>query len=133
MANDDQKVNEYPGGVEDPRIVIGPGGTYVMTYTQWARDRGQYTVGIATSKNLEDWTKWGPAFTNPANGGRFDKLNYKSAGILTELHNGRRASRQAAWQVLDVLGRDSHPSGHFDRLDSLDAGRGSEDGSSRKW
>ena len=89
MANDDQKANEYPGGVEDPRIVIGPGGMYVMTYTQWARDRGQYTVGIATSKNLEDWTKWGPAFSNPANGGRFDKLNYKSAGILTELHNGR--------------------------------------------
>lgn len=86
--NDAQKVNEYPGGVEDPRIVVAPDGTYVMTYTQWARDRGQYTIGIATSKNLEGWTKWGPAFSRAA-GGRYDKLNYKSAGILTELHNGR--------------------------------------------
>ena len=83
--NDDQKPNETPGGVEDPRIVVGPDGTYVMTYTQWARDRGEYTVGIATSKNLEDWTKWGPAFGKAKN----DNLHYKSAGVLTELHNGR--------------------------------------------
>jgi len=86
--NDDQKPNETPGGVEDPRIVVGPDGTYVMTYTQWARDRGEYTVGIATSKNLEDWTKQGPAF-GKADNGKYDKLHYKSAGILTELHNGR--------------------------------------------
>jgi beta-1,2-mannosidase len=86
--NDDQKPNESPGGVEDPRIVIGPDGTYVMTYTQWARDRGEYTVGIATSKNLEDWTKWGPAFGNAKNA-KYDNLHYKSAGVLTELHNGR--------------------------------------------
>jgi predicted GH43/DUF377 family glycosyl hydrolase len=88
MQNDAQKVHEYPGGVEDPRIAVAPDGTYVMTYTQWARDRGQYTVGVATSKNLKDWTKWGPAFKN-ADHGRYDKLLYKSAGILTELHNGR--------------------------------------------
>ena len=87
MGNDEQKGNEYPGGVEDPRIVTAPDGTYVMTYTQWARDRGQYTIGIATSRNLEQWTKWGPAFSKAANG-RYDKLNYKSAGILTVLRNG---------------------------------------------
>ena len=86
--NDDQKSKEFPGGVEDPRIVVGPDGTYVMAYTQWARDRGEYTVGIATSKNLEDWTKWGPAFGNAKNA-KYDNLHYKSAGILTELHNGR--------------------------------------------
>jgi predicted GH43/DUF377 family glycosyl hydrolase len=86
--NDDQKPNEFPGGVEDPRIVVGPDGTYVMTYTQWARDRGEYTVGIATSKNLEDWTKQGPAF-GKADSSKYDKLHCKSAGILTELHNGR--------------------------------------------
>lgn len=86
--NDDQKDNESPGGVEDPRIVVAPDGTYVMTYTQWARERGRYTVGIATSKNLEVWKKWGSAFSN-VDGGRYNALNYKSAGILTELHNGR--------------------------------------------
>jgi predicted GH43/DUF377 family glycosyl hydrolase len=88
MANDAQKANEYPGGVEDPRIVVAPDGTYVMTYTQWARDEKRYTIGIATSKNLEDWIKWGPAFSNAGNG-RYDKMLYKSGGILTELHNGR--------------------------------------------
>ena len=86
--NDDQKPNEFPGGVEDPRIVVGPDGTYVMTYTQRAKDGGEYTIGIATSKNLEDWTKLGPAFGKPDNA-KFDKLHCKSAGILTELHNGR--------------------------------------------
>lgn len=83
--DDDQKNNELPGGVEDPRVVVAPDGNYVMTYTQWASDRGQYTVGIATSKNLEDWKKWGPAF-GTGDGGN---LHYKSAGILTELHNER--------------------------------------------
>ncbi len=86
--NDDQKENEWPGGVEDPRIVVAPDGTYVMTYTQWARDRGRYTVGIATSTNLGIWKKWGPAFSK-SDGDHYDKLNYKSAGILTELHHGR--------------------------------------------
>jgi predicted GH43/DUF377 family glycosyl hydrolase len=87
-ANDAQKVREYPGGVEDPRIVVAPDGTYVMTYTQWARDAKRYTIGIATSKNLEDWTKWGPAFSN-AGDGRYNKMLYKAGAILTELHNGR--------------------------------------------
>jgi predicted GH43/DUF377 family glycosyl hydrolase len=87
-ANDYQRVNEFPGGVEDPRIVVGPDGTYVMTYTQWARDEKRYTIGIATSKNLEDWEKIGPAFSGAENG-KYAKLKYKSGAILTELHNGR--------------------------------------------
>lgn len=88
MDNDDQKVNEYPGGVEDPRIVVAPDGMYVMTYTQWARDQGHYTVGIATSRSLEVWKKWGPAFGKYTDV-EHNPMNYKSAGILTELHNGR--------------------------------------------
>ena len=88
MANDAQKANEYPGGVEDPRVVQAPDGSYVVTYTQWARDRGTYTIGIATSKDLKHWTKHGPAF-DAADNGRYKKLMYKSAAILTELHHGR--------------------------------------------
>lgn len=88
IEDDDQKIHEYPGGLEDPRIVVSPDGTYVMTYTQWARDTGHYTIGIATSKDLEKWTKWGPAFGTATNG-KYDTLLYKSGGILTELHNGR--------------------------------------------
>jgi predicted GH43/DUF377 family glycosyl hydrolase len=88
MDNDAEKSHEFPGGVEDPRIVQAPDGSYVVTYTQWARDRGTYTIGIATSKDLVHWTKHGPAF-DAADGGRYKSLMYKSAGILTKLHGDR--------------------------------------------
>jgi len=88
MANDEENPREFPGGVEDPRIVVAPDGTYVLTYTQWARDKGSYTIGIATSTNLTDWKKWGPAFSN-AGSTRFANMHYKSGAILTELRNGR--------------------------------------------
>ena len=88
MDNDAQKPNEFPGGVEDPRIVQASDGTYVLTYTQWARDRQRYSIGIATSKDLRHWTKYGPAF-DAAEHGRYRDLLYKSAAILTELRHGR--------------------------------------------
>ncbi len=87
-ANDAQKSREVPGGVEDPRIVESPDGGYVLTYTQWSRDRNSYSVGIATSSDLLHWTKQGPAFAG-ALGGRYNELKYKSAGIVTELRDGR--------------------------------------------
>jgi predicted GH43/DUF377 family glycosyl hydrolase len=88
MDNDAQKANEYPGGTEDPRVVQAPDGSYVLTYTQWSRDRGIYSVGIATSKDLVHWTKHGTAFAD-AEHGRYRNFKYKSAGILTELKKGR--------------------------------------------
>ena len=84
--NDSQKSREWPGGVEDPRIVEAEDGTYVMTYTQW--NRVTYSVGIATSPDLEHWTKHGPAFLD-AEGGKYADLKYKSAGIVTTLRQGR--------------------------------------------
>lgn len=81
-AEDDQKAREWPGGVEDPRIVEREDGTYVLTYTQW--NRQTYSVGIASSMDLEHWTKHGPAFLNAA-GGKYAQLKYKSAGIVTRL------------------------------------------------
>jgi predicted GH43/DUF377 family glycosyl hydrolase len=90
-ANDSQKDREWPGGVEDPRIVEGPDGTYVLTYTQW--NRQTYSVGIATSKDLTHWTKQGPAFLT-AHGGKYADLKYKSAGIVTRLQGGRLVAAQ---------------------------------------
>jgi predicted GH43/DUF377 family glycosyl hydrolase len=81
-AKDAQQGREWPGGVEDPRIVEAPDGTYVLTYTQWNRET--YSVGIATSRDLEHWTKYGPAFLT-AGGGKYAGLKYKSAGIVTRL------------------------------------------------
>ena len=81
-ANDKQKSREWPGGVEDPRIVESEDGTYVLTYTQW--NRQTYSVGIASSHDLTHWTKHGPAFLKAA-GGKYAQLKYKSAGIVTRL------------------------------------------------
>jgi len=85
-VEDAQKFREWPGGVEDPRIVEAEDGTYVLTYTQWNREI--YSVGIATSHDLTHWTKYGPAFAQAA-GGKYASLKYKSAGIVTQLENGR--------------------------------------------
>lgn len=85
-ADDSQKSREWPGGVEDPRIVASEDGTFVMTYTQW--NRVTYSIGIATSPDLEHWTKHGPAFLD-AEGGKYADLKYKSAGVVTTLRDGR--------------------------------------------
>jgi len=92
-TNDDQKDRDWPGGVEDPRIVESEDGTYVMTYTQW--NRTSYDVGIATSRDLEHWTEHGPAFLTAA-GGRYAHFNYKSAGIVTRLTKGRLVAARIA-------------------------------------
>jgi predicted GH43/DUF377 family glycosyl hydrolase len=82
--DDSQKPREWPGGVEDPRLVEAPDGTYVLTYTQW--DRVTYSIGIATSPDLVHWTKHGPMLGNT---GAYGSLMYKSGSIVTELHDGR--------------------------------------------
>ena len=87
-SKDAQQDRESPGGVEDPRIAETADGSYVLTYTQWSRARGIYSVGIATSTDLRHWQKQGPAFTG-ALGGRYDGYKYKSAAIVTELRGGR--------------------------------------------
>ena len=81
-ANDGQKAREWPGGVEDPRLVEREDGVYVLTYTQW--NRQTYSIGIASSRDLTHWTKHGPAFFKAA-GGKYANLQYKSGGILTGL------------------------------------------------
>ncbi|MDR3776996.1 MAG: nucleoside hydrolase [Terracidiphilus sp.] len=85
-AEDGEKAREWPGGVEDPRIVESESGTYVLTYTQW--NRTTYSVGIATSPDLTHWTKHGPAFFTAA-GGKYAKFQYKSAGIVTRLDKAK--------------------------------------------
>jgi beta-1,2-mannosidase len=80
---DSQKDREWPGGVEDPRLVEREDGTYVLTYTQW--NRRHTDLGIATSTDLLHWSKQGPALV----GEKYQDLNYKSASIVTRLMNGR--------------------------------------------
>jgi beta-1,2-mannosidase len=83
-AEDGQKSREWPGGVEDPRIVEAPDGTYVLAYTQW--NRQTYTIGIATSPDLIHWTKHGPAL---GDSGPYANLMYKSGSMVTKVDGGK--------------------------------------------
>jgi beta-1,2-mannosidase len=83
-SRDSQMEREWPGGTEDPRIVQSLDGLYVLTYTQW--NRKIYRIGIATSRDLIHWTKYGPAFAEA--GEKYQNFMYKSGGIVTELEGG---------------------------------------------
>ena len=89
--NDTQKELEWPGGCEDPRIAVTAEGLYVMTYTQWNRHIPR--LAIATSRNLKDWTKHGPAFAK-AYDGKFFNLGCKSGSILTEVVDGKQVIKK---------------------------------------
>ncbi|HEX4169572.1 MAG TPA: glycoside hydrolase family 130 protein [Bryobacteraceae bacterium] len=88
-ANDDQKSREWPGGVEDPRLVESEDGTYYLTYTQW--NRQTYDIGIASSRDLVHWRKYGPVFS-----GKYSTLRYKSGGIVTRIDNDRLVAAKIA-------------------------------------
>ncbi|MCE5316781.1 MAG: glycoside hydrolase family 130 protein [Parachlamydia sp.] len=79
---DDQEEHEWAGGCEDPRIVQGKDGTFVMTYTQWNRKIA--VLAVATSRNLYSWKKHGYIFEK-ADQGRFGRRWSKSGAIVTSL------------------------------------------------
>lgn len=80
------------GGCEDPRVVAAnvKGKTlYVMTYTAWNNSTPR--LAIATSTDLQHWTKYGPALLNAYNG-KFKDLACKSGSIVTEVVNGKQVA-----------------------------------------
>ena len=79
-ARGGEAAREWPGGVEDPRVVEREDGTYVLTYTQW--NRRVPRLAVATSRDLLTWAKHGPAFAG-AGGGKYDSAETKSGAILT--------------------------------------------------
>src|SRR5881275_3442570 len=85
-TEDAQKSREWPGGVEDPRIVESEDGTYVITYTQWNRDVPR--LAVATSSDLVHWRKHGPAFATSA-GGKYLNMESKSGAILARVAGDR--------------------------------------------
>ncbi len=56
-SEDSMKKYEWPGGVEDPRIVENEEGLYILTYT--AYDGKTARLCLATSGDLLHWTKQG--------------------------------------------------------------------------
>lgn len=75
--NDSLKVYEWEGGAEDPRIVESPDGKYIMTYT--AYDGKLARLLLATSNDLENWTKHGLMLR-----GRYTDTWSKSGAIVAK-------------------------------------------------
>ncbi len=82
---------DQPGGIEDPRIVETPEGTYIMLYTSWNKDVAR--LSSASSTDLKQWTKHGPVFENAYNG-KFMDIWSKSGSIVTELIDGRLMAKK---------------------------------------
>ncbi len=78
-ANDSMKKYEWPGGVEDPRIVETEDGTYILTYTSY--DGKVARLCIAGSKDLVTWTKHGLVLGN----GKYRDTWSKSGAIVSKL------------------------------------------------
>lgn len=82
---------DYPGGVEDPRVVELEDGTYLMLYTSWNRDIAR--LSSAHSTDLRNWTKYGPVFRQ-AHEGRFLDTWSKSGSVITEMRKGRLIAKK---------------------------------------
>lgn len=101
-ARDSQRSFEWPGGVEDPRVVETADSTYVLTYTQWNRDIPR--LAVATSRDLIGWTKHGPAFAHSA-GGKYLNLESKSGAILVRVAGDRLVATKVSgkyWMYFNV-------------------------------
>lgn len=99
---DAQQGNEWPGGVEDPRIVETGDGRYVLTYTQWNRDVPR--LAVATSTDLVTWTKHGPAFAT-ADSGKYLRVESKSGAILCRVAGDHLVATKVNgkyWMYFDV-------------------------------
>ena len=83
--NDAEKIYEWTGGCEDPRVVEDGNGTYYMTYTGYDGDYARLMV--ASSTDLLHWTKYGPAFAKAYNGKYLNQWT-KSGSIVSTYNNG---------------------------------------------
>jgi len=84
--NDDFKQFDFPGGCEDPRVIETAAGNYVLLYTSWNRDVAR--LSVATSADLVNWKKQGPAFLKAFNG-KFLNTWSKSGSVVTKQVNER--------------------------------------------
>ena len=73
---------DYPGGCEDPRVVVTKDGLYVMAYTSWNKDVARLSIALST--DLINWEKKGPAFASAYEGKFLDRWS-KSGSIITKL------------------------------------------------
>lgn len=90
-VEDEFKKWDYPGGMEDPRVVETPEGNYLMYYTSWNKDIAR--LSVASSPDLKNWTNHGPIFQK-AYDGNFLDIWSKSGSVVTELKNDRLIAKK---------------------------------------
>ena len=76
---DKMKDLEWPGGVEDPRIVASEDGKYIMTYTSY--DGKTARLCLASSLDLRKWSKHGPVLSSD----EYNNTWSKSGAIVSRL------------------------------------------------
>ncbi len=82
-AEDSMKKYEWNGGVEDPRVVESDKGLYILSYT--AYDGEMARLCIATSTDLQHWTKQGLVFTSE----KYKNGWSKSGAIVVEKRDNK--------------------------------------------
>lgn len=92
-AVDGQEGYEWGGGCEDPRVVQRPDGLFVLYYTMWNRGNPVGTpvlarIGVATSWDLQQWTKHGPIFAEAPVGNMLHQW-HKAASVVQEIKAGQ--------------------------------------------
>ncbi len=92
---DAAKIYEWEGGCEDPRVVEDANSVYWMTYT--AYDGKVARLMVASSADLLNWQKHGPAFAEAA-AGKYLDLWSKSGAIVCE-RVGDQGHRLAAVKI----------------------------------
>ncbi len=81
--SDDMQQYEWNGGVEDPRIVEGEDGRYILTYTSY--DGKTARLCLASSKDLRKWTKHGLVLKDE----KYRNTWSKSGAIVSRLADGK--------------------------------------------
>lgn len=94
-ALDEQQGYEWVGGCEDPRVVQRPDGLFALYYTMWNRGNPVGTpvlarLGVATSWDLQTWTKHGPIFAQSPVLHQW----HKAASVVQEVKDGRLVAAQ---------------------------------------
>jgi predicted GH43/DUF377 family glycosyl hydrolase len=82
-SNDSMQVYEWKGGVEDPRLVESEDGTYILTYTSY--DGKTARLCLATSKDLQTWTKHGLVLSDAKY-----KDSWSKSGAIVAKQNGSK-------------------------------------------
>jgi len=82
-AADSMYQYEWKGGVEDPRVIESPDGTYIMTYTSY--DGKTARLCLASSTDLKNWTKHGLVLGY----GKYRDTWSKSGAIVGELKGNK--------------------------------------------